>query len=248
MWLAVPETIEHVLYEGSLEPATPAGMERLTRELKARGPGAQVRAGEDLPVVSIGQPEVWPLAQVYPPDKMPKVLCAALKKADFYLVRFACSFRMRKKRVEVEWARFTARLAAPGAQDPAIAFDLHPLRVTQEVKHDVRVTLGPTLKFQEIEAGAGQAAFGLSYTELQPLISANGVGEERPSWDYESVRGVMVQGSKFMHALVKAPKGATRIQATLDLSADVKVYASVLGVLLIPYKEQPERTLTVTLV
>ena len=249
MWLQVPETIEHALWEGALEPATEEAVEQVGREWAARGfKGNAHDAVRDLPLASIGQPEVWSLLEVYPLEKMPHPLRAKLGEADFYLVRLACSFRPRKEQSRVAWARFIVRLLPDSAARQPVAFDLHPLMVTQEVRRNVKVTLSPSLKFQEIGAEIGGIEFGFEYPELQPLISAAGAGEERPSWDYEEARGVAVQGSKWMHLLIKAPQGMEMVRAVLDLAADVQVRDSRLPVLAIRDKEQARDRLTVRLV
>jgi len=248
MWLRVPDAIEHVLWEEPLEPATDEAVERLSRELAVRGLERDVRDHvRELPVVSIGQPEVWPLAEVYSPEKMPSTLRAKLQEADFYLARLACSFRPRRDDVEIEWARFLVHLVPDDSGQQPTAFDLHPLQVTQEVRHNVKVSLNPTLKFMEIEAGPGGVEFGFEYPELQPLISATGVGEAKPSWDYEEAKGARLQGGKWMHLLVKAPKGMASSKAVLDLTADVTVRGSRLPVLVLRSRQEAESRLTVRL-
>ncbi len=249
MWLRVPEEIENVLWEGALEPAAEDAADRLGREWAARGiKGSPADAIRDLPVVSIGRPEVWTLAEVYPPEKMPHLLKAKLEEADFYLVRLGCSFRPRRDDNQVEWARFLVRLLPDCAGRQPLAFDLHPLMVMQEVRRNVRVSLSPSLKFIEIEGSVGGIEFGFEYPELQPIISAAGVGEAKPSWDYEEAKGVKVQGAKYMHLLVKVPKGMTPVHATLDLVADVRVRQVRLPVVVIRKRQQAEDRLTVRLV
>jgi hypothetical protein len=249
MWLQIPETVENVLWEGALEPATEDSVEQLGQEWAVRGvKGSAHDAIRVLPVVSIGRPQVWTLPEVYPPDEMPHPLRARLDEADFYLVRFPCSFRPVRKESQVEWARFRVRLLPDGEAHQPIAFDLHPLRVTQEVKRNVKVSLSPSVKFQEVEVKPGELAFGFEYPELQPLISAAGAGETEPSWDYEEAKGVTVQGSKWMHLLARAPKGMEVVRAILDLAADVRVRDTRLPVLVIRDKEQAREHLTVRLV
>jgi len=248
MWMKVPDTITEVLWEASLEPTDQDAVDRLRREWAALGVTRDARgAVRSLPAVTIGHPEVWALPEVYPPHRMPAMLRGKLDENDFYLVRLACSFRTRRKRVEVEWARFLVRFLPDNARRLPTAFDLHPLRVTQEVRRNVRVTIGPSLKFQEVNVGVGEIAFGIEYSELQPIISAAGVGESEPSWDYEEARGTMVQGAKHMHLLLKVPKGMDTVRATLDLVADVSVYGSRLSAVF-PSTEEVRRHLTVRLV
>ncbi len=247
MWLQVPKCIENTLWEAPLEPTDQKSVNRLTRDWAARGLKGDARAAiRDLPIVSIGKPEVWSLGEIYPPDKMPPLLQAKLEEADFYLVRFACSFRTRRKKVEVEWARFSINLLPDHTGRRPIAYDLHPILVTQEVRRNVRVSLSPTLKFQEVKARVGEVAFGIEYPELQPIISATGAGESEPSWDYEGAKGAMVQGSKWMHLLFRVYKGMERVRAILDLAADVQVYGSHLPV--VTQKGKRRSRLTVQLV
>jgi hypothetical protein len=209
--------------------------------------GGPAEAARDLPIATIGRPEVWALTEVYPPDKMPHPLKAKLDEADFYLARLSCSFRPRKDESQVEWARFLVYLLPDNAAHQPIAFDLHPLMVTQEVRRNVKVSLNPSLKFYEIEGEVGRIEFGFEYPELQPLISAAGGGEARPSWDYAEAKGAMITGCKWMHLLVKAPKGTSPVRAVFDLAADVRVRDSRLPVLGLCDQEQAHAHLTVRL-
>jgi hypothetical protein len=88
------------------------------------------------------------------------------------------------------------------------------------------------LKFQEIQGSLGDMEFGIDYSELQPIISANGAGEPHASWDYEEAKGVRVQGSKWMYMLLKVPMGMRPVCATLDLIADVELKGSILQVVI----------------
>ena len=183
--------------------------------------GAENTAVRELPLVSIGAPEVWPLRDVYPLDKMPATLRASLDTADFHLVRLACSFRPKRQEVQVEWARFGVTLLPDDRGRLPIAYDMHPLQLTTDVKRNVKVSLSPTVKFQELEVGVGSADFGFEYTELQPVISASGIGESEPSWDFQSATGAQLIGSKWMHLLVRTPREMTTVNANLRLVADV---------------------------
>jgi hypothetical protein len=233
MWLRVPEAVEDVLWEGMLEPETEEVVERTRGELRTRGEQADLQNEiRNLPIVSIGSPEHWPLSEVYPPDKMPHLLKAKLEEADFYLVRTVCSFLPTRETNSVSWARFAVRLLpGPTGQQP-VAYDLYPKAVYQEVKHQVKVSLSPTLNFHELEAGVGGVEFGLEYPELQPTISAAAVGENVVAWDFQEVKGIKLQGIKTMHLLVKSPRGMPSCRATLALVADVVVQGSFLPALI----------------
>jgi hypothetical protein len=222
MWLQVPNEVKHALWEGSLELATDEAADTIERGLPddSQSEAFHPYKPRELPVVSIGLPEVWPLASLYRSKPMSPFLQASLKDADFYFVRLVCSFRPNTSTL-IDWARFSIALLPDTSGRQPLAFDLHPSMVYQKIQHHVKVVLNPTLKFQEIEGGLGEIEFGLEYPELQPIITASGIGEAVPSWDYETARGLRVQGSKFMHLLLKAPKGMVSGEAVLDLVANV---------------------------
>jgi len=238
MWLRAPEAVEDVLWEGMLEPETEEAIERTRRELATRGNEADLQQDlRNLPAISIGRPEVWSLSELYPPDKLPHLVRARSEEIDFYLVRTVCSFRPKREMISLSWARFmVCLLPGPDGRQP-IAYDLYPKDVFQEVKHHLKVSFSPTLNFQELQAGAGGVEFGLEYPELQPQISAAGIGERCVDWSYNEVRGIRLQGSKTMHLLVEAPKGMPSSWASLDLVADVLVRNSFLSAL-VPSKQQ----------
>ncbi len=249
MWLTTPETIEHILIERPLEPVSDDILDQSARGWQNWGasftPDTVLRT---MPVVSIGQAETWTLQDFYSPGKLPRPIQTKLNQADFYLVRLSCSFRPVHQESRVEWARFRAALlphSSTGAQP--IAFDLYPQQVVQEVKHQIKVTLSPLLKFHVLETGLGSAEFGFEYTELIPLVSAAvGAGFD-PSWDYRAGPGQAVQGTKWMYLLVKAPKGMTSGRALLDLEADVLVGGVPLPVIFWRQQEQAAAQLTISL-
>lgn len=232
MWLPVPEGIRDVLWEGSLEPDEQS-MDSLQRSLPGSEPGPDPHEmARNLPVVSIGQPETWPLAAVYELDKMPPLLRSRVDEADFYLVRLACSFRPVRRETRIEWARFAVELHADAEGRQPIAEDLHPTEVDQEIHRQTRVTLSPGLKFQSVEASIGGAEFGVEYPALQPMIVAAGQGSAKASWDYTEAPGIAVHGGKWMHLLIKAPKGMAPAMADIYLEADVAAAGRIMRALL----------------
>src|SRR5258708_9016647 len=141
MWLTTPDTIEHILAERQLEPASDEALDQSTRDWQNRGVKLAPReALRSMPVVSIGQPETWLIQDLYPPRKLPLPIRTKLSQADFYLVRLSCSFRPLHEESRVEWARFRVALlphSSTGAQP--IAYDCYPQQMTQEVKRQVKV-------------------------------------------------------------------------------------------------------------
>ena len=249
MWFTTPDSIERILVERPLEPVSDEALDRSAYEWQSRGVKLAPReALRSMPVVSIGQPETWTLQEFYAPSKLPRPVRTKLSQADFYLVRLSCSFRPVHEESRVEWARFRAALlphASTGAQP--IVFDLYPQQVMQEVKRQVKVTLSPTLKFQELEASLGSAEFGFEYAEQVPLISAAVGASFDPSWDYGTGPKREVLGTKWMYLLIKAPKGMTSGRALLDVEADVLVRGVRLPVTFWRKQEQAAAQLTVSL-
>ena len=156
---------------------------------------------------------------------MPLLMQAQLKEADFYLIRLFCSFRPVPGRARVGWARFYVFLPPDSLGRQPIAYDISPVDITQEVKRHFKFTLAPTLKFRTVvEAEVGSLEFGLEYPELQPIIVGAGVGEAMPTWDYQVATGMAgIQGAKWMHLLIKAPKGMPAATAQLALTAQIYV-------------------------
>jgi hypothetical protein len=224
MWLVEPQAIQPVLLERPLQPPTKEVLEQSAREWQSQGVQVDLRTVlRNMPVASIGQPETWPLQDLYSPDQMPHPLLAKATQNDFYLIRLSCSFRSLHQESRIQWARFLVQLLPDAAEQQPTAYDLYPQRVVQEVKHHINVTLSPMLTFQELKVSPGSVEFGLECNEQQPVISAAlGTGVD-PSWDYTEAQGMQVQGTKWMYLLVKAPKGLSAGQATLDLVADVVV-------------------------
>jgi hypothetical protein len=212
MLLRVPDEIDP-LWEGELEADPDA--------VGTRGDPQVATAIRELPVVSIGKPESWPLLDLYEADKVPVAMRALMSQTAFHVVRLSCSFRPVHDRTRIEWARFAVSLQPDAEGRTATAFDLHPLLVTQEVKRNVKVSLAPTIKFQEVEAGLGGVDVGFEYPQLEPVISASGAGETEPAWDFSSAKGAYIHGSKWMHLVVALGRGMTSCDAHLHLTADV---------------------------
>jgi hypothetical protein len=115
------------------------------------------------------------------------------------------------------------------------------------VRHSLKVTFSPLLKFQELEASVGRAEFGFEYTEQVPLISGTLGTSFDPTWSYDAGRKREVEGTKEMYLLIKAPKGLANAQAQLELDADVLVRGTVIAARLWRKQEQAADPLTVSL-
>jgi hypothetical protein len=168
----------------------------------------------DLPIVSIGQPEVLRSVRSLETPGFEDLVAK-----DFYLLRLWCSFRDFDKEIVFSRAHFKLSLLAPdGGESPLTAHEMYPSEVLHKVKRDVRVALTPELKFAEVGAKVGSFEYGFTYTELQPQIVAAGQGESTPSWTFSKTKSRRLQGGKAMHLLVAAPQGTQQAEADLELS------------------------------
>jgi hypothetical protein len=243
MWLQVPDTMRDTLLEVDLEPASEHEIERAVTESRGievlpdtGGPRVPARRTPEqsieairqvvsaLEPVSIGRPEVWELATLLSPGTAPGWLAAKAGEADFYLVRFACSFRLAPREGVIEWARFRVLLQPDDDGRRPIAFAIYPEQEVTEVRRNVKVALAPSLSFEEIDVGVGEAGFGFDYVEMQPRVTGHGGGSHDIAWDFEPVRGQSVRGTKWMYALVSAPRGMSAGYAVLDLTADLAAH------------------------
>ncbi len=247
MWLTTSDMIEDVLVERQLVPVSEEALDLATRGLQHAGVQlSPYEVERTMPVVKINKHEVWTLQNFCTPAQIPRSIRTKLREADFYVVRFICSFSPIPGQSRIEWARFRVTLLpSTGAQPSAFnpyAFDLYPKQVIQEVKRHVKVTLSPSLTFKELEASAGSADFGIEYDELIPSIRGD-MGDDSidPSWDFRPVSGQEVEGPKHLFLLVKAPKGMTTTQARLNVVADVRVRGVLLRAILWRREEQADQ-------
>lgn len=249
MLLQTPSSIENALWENQLVPSSDAVLEQLrTSENSLNNSNIASKLVRELPIVTIGHPEVWSMEEIFSQKDIPPVLSSKLDEADFYLVRMACSFRPPKGKCRVTWARFLASLFSEAGSEEPVAFDLYPKYVTQEIKRDVSITITPSLKFDEIEAKAGEFKNGIKYDELHPIISAAGTGESMVSWDFQETKGTTIQGVKCMYILLKKVKSIHRVGVLLDLVADVLVRNKRIPVLAIKDKKEASESLVAQLI
>lgn len=226
MQITTPSEIKNVLYEGALE-FSETGVERMLGV--HRGPTRNEIEGWERPRVTIGEPMVWNVAEVYRAEgkPMPTRLALLLREAEAYVAQFACSFRLARN-TQVEWARFSVYMQPRTGSTSPLTLDLHPLEVYDQVQRDVRIVLDPSLKFGQVEAALGEVAFELKYNELVPVITAAGVQESHFSWDLRKTDEHPLQGTRFFHALIKRPQEAQGVRAIFVLDADVVTPRGVL--------------------
>jgi hypothetical protein len=217
--IQTPTDIQQICYEGELE-VTP---ESLNLQLKSDPKGVAF-AQSYAPAVTLGQPQEWNLRALAEAEgkTLPPELSLLLQDADFYLLMLACSFRP-KAGSEITFARFNVNLAPKTGSVLPLAFDLYPLLVQNEAKHEVKVKIAPSLKFSEAELSLGELLGKIEFRTIEPEIIAYGLHESQPSWDFVMSQSHPLQGSRFTYMIVKKPRFARWVIMTLSLSADIAV-------------------------
>jgi hypothetical protein len=172
--------------------------------------------------VSIGAPQSWPLHDLFRArgERLPPEIALLAEASDFWLVRLACSFRPRRQ-VRVDWARFGVTLHGAGQAADPVAFDLYPKDISVERRGNVKVGLTPKLKLSDLEVELGEAVLDFQYDRLEPLITGSGVLQANPAWEFEPARGHPLTGSRFMHLVVKCPRGGEGVRASFHVEADL---------------------------
>jgi hypothetical protein len=222
--IITPTDIENPLYEGQLE-FTPGSIEQAAREKGRESIRSELKfAG---PVVTLGQPQWWNLAHLAREkgETLPAELSLLLRDADFCLLWLACSFHPERDS-EVTWARFNVYLRPKTGQDDPIAFDLYPREIYDETKTDLKVSIGPSLKFAAFEGATVEGKLGevvttIEFRKLEPVVVGYGLLQPNPGWDFEKHKDQPLRGIKSGYLIVKKPHSAEAVRLTLDIAADV---------------------------
>jgi hypothetical protein len=231
-WIPVEDT--SVFYEGKLE-ATDEAIEKWQKTLSKRGTKASKTQLMEMPVVTIGEPQVYPLDEIIDVESAPPILQYEIRRADFFVVHFACSFRPAPDRIKVLQANHLVKLSygLSGEDDFPIAFDLHPDKVETEIDKSVNIVLSPELSFKEFKASIGEVSVGWKYSKLEPDIESRGINEQYPEWVFSTPSNVeTISGSKGMLVLIKAKKQVRPVIADVQLTARCKALDSPIDTIL----------------
>jgi hypothetical protein len=231
--------IDSPLFEGAL------GFAETGDRLRSAVAADEAAAWEP-PTVVIGEPQWWNVEQTLAREDapLPVDMRQLLADADFYAVRFACSFAASEETL-IERARLAVKLKplVPGAANP-IAFDMHPQDVFDVTRKKVAIKLAPSLKLHEVELSAGEAGLNFEYDELVPEVTAYGVQAPEFSWDVKPSRSRAVRGVRLFHAVLKVGRGSGAAVTHLQLNAWVRA-RGVLYHLVTPLRNVDSMTRTV---
>jgi hypothetical protein len=223
-----PVTRGGVEEEASFESAPPR------RDITSKGRMATIPTPRGIgSSFSIGTPIVHPLDGLLhlqnasiPPD-----IQLQMARYHFYWVRLACSFQAASG-YRFRMARFQVQLNTqpvdPGTAtlipDPAIAYDMFPSSVEDELTVATKINVSPELKFtcNPLEATLAlpsyeRSASGQTYRSRIKTFDLQG---ERPAWIFTHSPSREIEGTHKLYLLVRKPMH-THVIALFHLEAEV---------------------------
>jgi hypothetical protein len=169
-----------------------------------------------LPRVSVGKPDWWP-GQVI----LGKGWQSPAGGQRYGLARFKFSLRPETSQ-RIQSAVFIVRLENTGGGRNPVAFDLFPLELKQTRNNALKLTIGPSLKFSEVEASLGSVETTLDASSAVPVIIADGLGEAAVRWTFQSQAHHPLSGSRVVYAIIELPADTPSVQVSLNLTARIK--------------------------
>jgi len=173
------------------------------------------------PVVSLGQTEIWPVAEALESETGKKWV-APLGDAKYWLVRLACTLREPPGATAITEATQSLFLRpqphAAGEQS-AYAHNLFPQRLGVEDKTDFTLSLGPELGFADgASVKVGEVGATIEYRKVFPVIQGYGLGESAPYWIFKPHAAHPLLGSQCVYAVLVARAPAAGIRAHVEVS------------------------------
>ncbi len=118
-----------------------------------------------------------------------------------------------------------------------VAYDLYPVKVTDEKQIEQTVKLSPSLKFQGVSVSPGEAGIAVKYKQLCPKITAYGGGEAEFYWRFLPGTGDTVEeGFKEMDVILKKKRN-TIVGGKILMKGKGTKWG------IIPDNEEPEATM-----
>ncbi len=210
MPIITPTEIKNIAWEGELvEPGA------------TKGPTRSLR-----PVVSIGQPEIWPVAEALENETGQKWV-APSGNARYWLVRLACTLReppgLLQAITEATQTLYLRPQPHAAGEQSVYAHNLFPNRLGADDEAELTFSLGPDLGFASgasIKAGEIGATF--KYRKTFPIIQSYGAGESTPYWVFRPHATYPLAGSQFVYAVLVAKSPATGLRAHAEVTVAVQ--------------------------
>jgi hypothetical protein len=208
MRIITPTEIEHVAWEGYLEP--------LRERYLARAPS---------PGVTLGEPAWWPAEQAMEGETGQKWTPPAGDRR-YTLLRLACTLHPPvEARTFHKEATLTAYLRPrhSGVAGTVVAHDLYPQRLTADDKGKFTIGLGPDLKFTPaFEASLFEVGAEIEVHKVFPVIQGYGLGESHPYWQFAHHEARPLLGCQSVYAVLDAPQEAGGVRLSLELVATLE--------------------------
>ena len=206
MRIITPTEIEHVAWEGHLEPLAES-----------------FKDAESLPRVTLGEPAWWPAEQAME-SETGKKWTPPIGDRRYTLLRLACTLHPPgEARSYYAEATLTAYLRPRRDVGRVVAHDLYPQRLTAEEKGTFKVGLGPDLKFAGLlDVSLLEVGAEIEYQQVYPVIQGYGLGESRPYWQFAHHSGHPLLGCQSVYAVLDAPEGAGGVRLSVELVATLE--------------------------
>lgn len=198
------------------------------RELNVRGHTTISSVLGDQNELWLGKPEVFDLFSLYQSSglSLPQRFAALHGLSDLLVVQLACSF---KPAPECEFVQATVRVLMQSlshSHEVPVALDLFPRNVDMPVSYKRSISVSPHLQISsqqvlQIEASAFSHEASSEYLKYEPEITAFGVGESNPGWDFNKSKARAIRGIKDLFIFIKKPQGSP-IEIQFDVSAWVQ--------------------------
>ena len=213
MHIITPTEIEHVAWEGYLEPL------------------GETFKGAPSPRVTLGEPAWWPAlrqaqdaAEQAMEGETGKKWTPPSGDRRYTLLRLACTLHPpAEARTLYKEATLTAYLRPRHDVGPVVAHDLYPQRLTAEEKGTFKVGLGPDLKFAGlVDISLLEVGAEIEYQQVYPVIQGYGLGESRPYWQFAHHEAHPLLGCQSVYAVLDAPQDAGGVRLSVELVATLE--------------------------
>lgn len=203
----VPELVERPLSfipDSRTRGWTPAGRRPMPRPAV---PSPAALAGR----IKLGGPVCVPVTDSYV-DKdadLRAFLAQEALRFTYHLVHLSLSCAPEPQKPRLEWVEVQLMLTSSDHAEPAIAWSMTPLRITDPAEVTSSWQLGPQLKLLGVEATLGK--LDRSRTNHQAEVYLEGRNELRydPVWELRRTRTMALRGSHRMIMVVRAARGST---------------------------------------
>jgi hypothetical protein len=206
MKITSPTEITDVAWEGTLEPL-----------------GQVFGATDVLPRVTLGKPIYWTADQAIEGQTGKKWTPPAAGRV-YTLVELTCTLHpLTARGARYTGATLRTYLRPRQGTGRVSAYNLYPMRLTEESKTTFSVGLGPDLSFGEtIKLGVLDLGAEIEYRKVFPVIQGYGQGQSDPYWTFAHHAAQPLQGCQSVYLVTATPPDAGGVRLSMELIAEVQ--------------------------